>query len=457
MRYLDSGRRTPDQALGFWLRSEAAGSAAEFRAQSGFFSADGLKPIAQDLRRLAASSQAVRMLIGSNDATTLAADVRKLVDVVGVPRVNGDVGVLSFKGAFFHPKTFHFKRRDGSQVAYVGSGNLTGAGVASLHVEAGIILDTAEGDSDVLLGAIADGVNAWFDGAREGIERVNSLEDIDHLEARGLLASVPLPRTRSGASGGSGKGSRPVLKPLIDLGHFDVDADLGEEEATNSVAPISPALQLPSAVAVPRPPYPPYVLFDPSATEPTVGGGALSGASLPAGAAGILFRLNRDSARHFEGRAGTANVSIPVPLVSTLRFGIYQSRYDRPRAEFELRSRYWSDSMTAEVRPSMTNVMPYGFAEGEAGHGDVRMLVPVGPSRDIATVAGQHGLPVPADRNVALLEWPTPPDPSMRLTFLDPRSGLYKTAEAQLQAAEAAGYLVGQSASWLAPGVSPPW
>ena len=55
---------------------------------------------------------------------------------------------------YYHPKTCHVRRSDGSQSAYVGSANLTGNG-AVLHVEAGIALDSAEGDPEDVLSDIA--------------------------------------------------------------------------------------------------------------------------------------------------------------------------------------------------------------------------------------------------------------------------------------------------------------
>ena len=61
---------------------------------------------------------------------------------------------------------------------------------------------------------------------------------------------------------------------------------------------------------------------------------------MPGGNVGLVIRLNKDSARHWLGRDGTANVSIPVPTVSTLRFGMFQGKYSRPRVEFNIEMRY---------------------------------------------------------------------------------------------------------------------
>jgi hypothetical protein len=103
------------------------------------------------------------------------------------------------------------------------------------------------------------------------------------------------------------------------------------------IPPAGPILQ----PVVPRdPPYPPYVFFAPGAVAPTTDVEALSGSPLPSGYAGLIIQLNQDSARHWSGGVGTANISIPVPTVSTLRFGIFQGRRPRPRAEYGLDMRY---------------------------------------------------------------------------------------------------------------------
>ncbi|MCI0342037.1 MAG: phospholipase D family protein [Planctomycetales bacterium] len=143
MKYLDSGWREPAQALGHWLEVVLQdGDVAEVRWQSGFYAADGLGFLAPTLDRIREEGGRVVALVGSNNGDTLRGDVARLVSLLGIPRPGAHLGVVSFTGAFFHPKTYHLTRRDGSQAAYVGSANLTSAGVGSLHVEAGVLLDT---------------------------------------------------------------------------------------------------------------------------------------------------------------------------------------------------------------------------------------------------------------------------------------------------------------------------
>ena len=55
-----------------------------------------------------------------------------------------------------------FRRNDGSQAAYVGSANLTPAGIGGQNVEAGLIIDTRQGNFPAVLDAVAGSVNSWF-------------------------------------------------------------------------------------------------------------------------------------------------------------------------------------------------------------------------------------------------------------------------------------------------------
>src|ERR1017187_3823813 len=194
MRYLDSGQRDPSQALGTWLQEIMAGDIAEVRWQSGFFAADSLGIVQSALKGLASKDPPVHALIGSNDQSTVRRDVERLVSVLGMPRKAAQLGIVSYQGGYYHPKTFHVRRADGSQAAYVGSANLTGSGVASLHVEAGVTADSREGDSNDLLNKVASAVDFWFSSGPPGLHRVSSLSDVEHLVAEGILAEAAPPR-----------------------------------------------------------------------------------------------------------------------------------------------------------------------------------------------------------------------------------------------------------------------
>lgn len=231
------------------------------------------------------------------------------------------------------------------------------------------------------------------------------------------------------------------------------------EPAQNEVlAPIAPIAEQDAFVAqlptVQRTEFPPTLLFEPDATAPSVGSMALTGRPLPGGAVGLVIQLNSDSARHFTGDPGIANISIPMETLSTFRFGIYGVRA-RPRCEFELRLRYvGQDTIGAGVH--RTSVMGYGFASGETGRRDVRLHVPLAV-RNLGQAVRDAGLVAPAVGDLALLEWPTPQDPAFGLTFLDTQSSICRQALKAFGGAIRAGDVLGGGACWLASGISPQW
>ncbi|WP_410050928.1 phospholipase D family protein [Bradyrhizobium sp. SZCCHNR3054] len=433
----------------------------ELRWQSGFFSADGLRPFVPCLTRLAASNSVVSAVVGSNDGDTQQADVETLVSLMGLPRSKGSLGVVSYSGAFFHPKTYHLKRSDGSQAAYVGSANLSLAGVGSLHVEAGLIVDTRDGDAAAVLDEIARGVDDWFTTARAGFERVKSSADVSKLVAAGVLSVAPSPSAVAQKGGGGGtKPGRPRLQPLVRFPALPGSAGATSKTtsaATKSAAPSSPAAPTGLPAVPQNPPYPSYLLFAPGATAPTSGAAALSGASLPGGYTGLIVRLNRDSSRHWRGAGGTSNISIPVPTVQVLRFGIFQGKRPRPRAEFQIEMRYVGRTMTLNADPTDTNVMAYGFSPGDTGHGDVRLVIPKPPAVRLAELVQSNSLTLPADGDVAFLEWPTQQSPTFKLSLLQRPSPLFRSATQAYEKAASNNQLVGQGACWLTPGLSPPW
>ena len=159
MQYIDSGLRDATQTVGAWLRGIPPASVSELRFQSGFFGEQGiflLRVILKDLRERDALT---RGLIGSNDSRTGEKDVTSLANAIGIPRPGASLGICAFSNSFFNPKVLHFTLLNGEQTAYVGSANLTGQGVHGLHVEAGMLLSTAEGDSKATLQRIASAID----------------------------------------------------------------------------------------------------------------------------------------------------------------------------------------------------------------------------------------------------------------------------------------------------------
>lgn len=440
------------------------------RWQSGYFGVDGLAPIVSLIQSLAKRSLPISCVLGSNGGETSDQDVVNLADLIGCPRAEAKIGILSYTTGLFHPKVYHLTRLDGSQTAYVGSANLTLPGVTGLNVEAGIILDSSDGDPTQPLKEISAAIDAWFDGTRPDAAIVYNTADIPPLVTSGLLGVVPAPRPpRQSPAGTSGTTARAGLKPLVKFAAvpkkiLTLQPNPAGGQGVSTPTPLAtpaPAAAVGAVAAAltsaPLSPFPPYILFAPAATSPTSGAAALTGSTLPGGATGLVVRLNKDSARHFSGGDGTANVSVPVAAIGAIRFGVLQGKHVRPRAEFELRMRFVSRIGIQVAVQSATNVMVYGYAPGESGHGDVRMLVPAGPAREIRDFALGMGMPVPVAGHPMILEWPTPTDPSFKATFVEAGFPLFNTLDGMLTTAVTNGQLVGRGATWLTPGLSPIW
>jgi hypothetical protein len=240
------------------------------------------------------------------------------------------------------------------------------------------------------------------------------------------------------------------LQPLIQIPRRPVQPERGEVlvEAADIRRIILPA--------TPRAGFPEYLLFA-AENVPTQGVTALTGSSLPNGVAGLIIRLNRDSGRHFTNRPGTANISVPVSSLHTLRFGRMIGGSQRPRAEFTLRIRYLTGADPIVLGPNQTNVSAYGYEPGEPGHQDVRMLVPA-TVRQLAQEIAHARLPVPQEDDPALLEWPSSNSAhEFRLSFLQRGTQLFQETQALLNIAFESGATVGVGACWLPDNLAPDW
>lgn len=202
MEYMDNGLgNSQDKAVFTWLDEMLTPDVVGIRWQSGFFQAGVLGLLAPALERLANDDLDAMALIGSNDCETKAPAVHALVDFLRLPRPRARLGVVSYANGFFHPKTIHICFGSGREVAYVGSANLTTRGVNGLNVEAGITLDTDQGDSEDVLAAVKDTVADWFGSRPEGLYIVNGHGDVDDLERRGILTDAGTARAWRTGSG----------------------------------------------------------------------------------------------------------------------------------------------------------------------------------------------------------------------------------------------------------------
>jgi len=218
MKYLDSGSRDPRQTLATWLEEVVRPDVTEFRLQTGFFSYDGICLLVPYLEISAREDRILKALIGSNDGGTLRADIAELVGILGLPRQQAQLGIVNFAGGYFHPKSYHVVRADGSQAAFVGSANLTAAGLA-LHIEAGISLDTRDGDSPERLVEIGAAIDRWFAALDPGLIVVTGMDTVDELLTAGILSATPAVRASRESTEGvsSTAAARPRIRAIFPL------------------------------------------------------------------------------------------------------------------------------------------------------------------------------------------------------------------------------------------------
>lgn len=249
MRYLDSETRSQQQALGYWIDKEPAASASHLRLQTGYFSVNGLSGFKKIIQALVGADRPISTVIGSNEKDTTKGDIESLIDLIGCPRPNAQACIVSYSGGLFHPKVIHLTRTDGSQLAYVGSANLTNAGVAAVNIEAGLLLDTNDGDPAPILSEIAVRIDSWFSTARPGASKVTSRADVQKLTDNGILsATKPKRPALTGSGGTSTAGSKPLLKPLI--GFTPLVTSSTTTNATGGGPPQSPSAPATTGTAV---------------------------------------------------------------------------------------------------------------------------------------------------------------------------------------------------------------
>lgn len=190
MKYIDNGTGDPrEDALFTWLRDVLTEDVVGIRWQSGFFESSVLGVFLPTFQRLADGELDAIVLIGSNEGGTQSSAVHQLIDVLGLPRPNARLGVVSYVDGFYHPKTIHVCYRSGREVAYVGSANMTSRGINGLNIEAGIVFDTDEGDLVELPTRIRQAADRWFVSHPEGLFEVKGHDDVSQLEGRGILTA----------------------------------------------------------------------------------------------------------------------------------------------------------------------------------------------------------------------------------------------------------------------------
>lgn len=205
-------------ALLNWLTEVVTDEVAELRVQTGYFRHDAVRSIAAFLQRAITADLRTLFVIGANEGDTTFDEASALFQSLGIPRQSACMGVVSYSAGLFHPKTYHVKRLDGSQAAFVGSANFTVPGVTSGNIEAGVALDTREGDIEDTLSEIAAATDAWFElPLRDGIAVVNSVATLEHLRDSGVLSNARPVRAAVTQQGRSGISAQPSLRAALSL------------------------------------------------------------------------------------------------------------------------------------------------------------------------------------------------------------------------------------------------
>jgi len=219
MRYMDNGGGDESQVLGSWLDSFEPQEIQAIRLQTGFFSRKALPWLEPMLLSLLDRGLPAHAILGSNDMGTGAEHVLALIELMGLPRDDAALAVCAFGQGYFHPKVIHLTLNHDEQAAYVGSANLTGQGVRGTHVEAGVVVDTREGDPLEELVRIATAIDDWFTrDEASGLFVVDSADTVDVLLSRGILAPKGIGGEHTGPRRKNDSGETPDLpkrKPLL--------------------------------------------------------------------------------------------------------------------------------------------------------------------------------------------------------------------------------------------------
>ncbi len=194
-KYLDTGSNDSTHSLGHWLDTNLISGIQEFHAQFAYFTYTALKPYADTLKNAVLAGVPVHIVLGSNEKSLVAGDLRQVLKIVE-NAANASLTVVAYSNAKFHPKTVQIVRSNGSATAVVGSGNFTHRGLG-WNVEAGIALDSKEGDDAVVIRQIADAIDRWQSLTESGVFPIQNEADISVLLSAGILSVAPLPRQPS--------------------------------------------------------------------------------------------------------------------------------------------------------------------------------------------------------------------------------------------------------------------
>nr|WP_277988355.1 phospholipase D family protein [Salipiger thiooxidans] len=184
---------------------------------SGYFELGGLGAFHDIILALNSKGGNIDAVIGANNKETIERDLNDYLALVQSPRKGVRTAIASYANGLFHPKVYHLTRADGSELAYVGSANLTNFGINSGNIEAGLLLDTRSKDDSAVLSQISASIDIWFSGTNPAATIIQSPLDVSSLVKNGIVG-VKKKATVNGGSGASSGTKKPSLKPVVPLG-----------------------------------------------------------------------------------------------------------------------------------------------------------------------------------------------------------------------------------------------
>ena len=242
MEYLNGTIRSSANTVAYQLAQEIPSEQTHLRIQTGYFTLNGLGSLKSVIDHLVLIDLPITIALGANEKATIQSDVDALYALIGCPRIKARLSVISCTGGLFHPKVVHLTRNDGSQLAYVGSANVTPSGFNGQNIEAGILLDSRTGDPAAILNEIAASIDSWFSNVMTGVTQIVGIATTQQLVTDGILGIVRQTVNAGGTSGAASVGNRMPLGALVSFPSLSTPGLGGSSAATpGSTATTTPA------------------------------------------------------------------------------------------------------------------------------------------------------------------------------------------------------------------------
>lgn len=204
MKYLDTGLNDSEGTLGKWFEGGMLDAPNGIWVQAGYFGYESLVIHEDRITDLVKQGHPVHFVLGANQGSLSADSLNRLLKTLEAGK-DVSVTVVAFSNALFHPKTFVIRQEGEKFRAYIGSSNLTGAGMG-LNVEAGISLATEEGDDLSLINSVIESTMAWAQQDEDGIFIIRDSSDVDELVAAKII-SLHAPRKSRSTTTKTGAGA----------------------------------------------------------------------------------------------------------------------------------------------------------------------------------------------------------------------------------------------------------